>query len=477
MDLEVKKIKISGWNPRKNFNKSELQGLQESIKKQGICQPLLVRPLPENGSFQLVAGERRLRAAKALKMKTVPVLIKDLTDEQAREIMLIENLERKDLSPLEEADFIQGIINNDGITQEELAKKIQRSQAWIANRLRLLKLPGEIQALIISREINSRHGIALLPFAGYPVFKVIMKEIRKQLKAGKEVSVRYLNDTIIGDAVGGYNDDFVLDLDDFPFNKRDLQGYFDFSKCKKCPAVKKTSRYGGTPTGRNCIDRRCWKDNLNKAKISLQKEKDSLLKGMKDKKVIDTNLLEYNAWNGLSVTSDPWCKTVCRKCENKKKAKIGGVICIDPKCYNRNSRSKDNKDKKKKIEEKKTAWKTVDDFLDSDHPGNFLRYQDGSGKRFEISLEILRNVLSMIVKHGHHEQLKHGVERWPDAYVKHEEYGYYRVDVSKIPDEDIPKAILRFLAAEEIDYCKNFSKEDLAGFLPEAMEYYPGGGK
>ena len=148
--------------PRKTFDEGALAELSESIRQHGVLQPLLVRPLPAGG-YQLVAGERRWRASRMAGIKDVPVVIKELTDTETMEIAIIENLQREDLNPIEEAEGLQ-LIDKCGFTQEEVAASVGKSRPAIANSLRLLKLPPEVRDMTKNGEISAGHARALLAF-------------------------------------------------------------------------------------------------------------------------------------------------------------------------------------------------------------------------------------------------------------------------------------------------------------------------
>ena len=150
--------------PRKIFDEKALSELADSISQHGVLQPLVVRPLT-NGGYQLVAGERRWRAARIAGLSEVPVIIKELTDEETIEIAMIENLQREDLNPLEEALGYSYMMDELKITQEEAAEKVGKSRPAIANALRLLKLPEEIQEMVKNNLISAGHARALLGFA------------------------------------------------------------------------------------------------------------------------------------------------------------------------------------------------------------------------------------------------------------------------------------------------------------------------
>lgn len=149
--------------PRKTFDEESLRELADSILQHGVLQPLLVRPLP-GGGYQLVAGERRYRASRIAGLKEVPVVVKELTDTETMEIAIIENLQREDLNPIEEAEGLQALIDRCGFTQEDVAASIGRSRPAIANSLRLLKLPEDVREMTKNGQISAGHARALLAF-------------------------------------------------------------------------------------------------------------------------------------------------------------------------------------------------------------------------------------------------------------------------------------------------------------------------
>lgn len=161
--LRLTEIEPNREQPRKTFDQKALNELADSISKNGVLQPLLVRPMTD-GSYQLVAGERRWRASRLAGLTEVPVVIKELSDEQAMEIALIENLQREDLNPIEEAEGLQLLIDRYSLTQEEAANRVGRSRPAIANSLRLLNLPEEIRDLTREGNLSAGHARALLAF-------------------------------------------------------------------------------------------------------------------------------------------------------------------------------------------------------------------------------------------------------------------------------------------------------------------------
>jgi ParB family chromosome partitioning protein len=153
VEVPVESIRPNPYQPRKTFDKEKLKELSESIKKHGIIQPLIVRKKGLN--YELVAGERRLRAARLAKLQTVPVLIREYDEKQMRELSLVENIQRHDLNPLEEAKAIRELMKQCGYTQAQAAERLGRSRAAVANLLRMLNLPEELQAMIADERVTA----------------------------------------------------------------------------------------------------------------------------------------------------------------------------------------------------------------------------------------------------------------------------------------------------------------------------------
>ncbi|MGO8917098.1 MAG: ParB/RepB/Spo0J family partition protein [Stellaceae bacterium] len=151
------------YQPRRNFDAESQQALVESIRAQGILQPLLVRRHPElDGHYEIVAGERRWRAAQAAQLHEVPVLLRELADREALEIALVENVQRQDLNPLEEAEGYRRLLDEFQHTQEDLARAVGKSRSHIANLLRLLALPEEVRELMREGQLTAGHARALI---------------------------------------------------------------------------------------------------------------------------------------------------------------------------------------------------------------------------------------------------------------------------------------------------------------------------
>lgn len=184
--LRIMEIEPNHDQPRKDFDEKSLSELAESIEQHGVLQPLVVRPLA-NGSYQLVAGERRWRAARIAGLTEVPVVIKELTDEEVIEIAMIENLQREDLNPLEEALGYRYMMDELNITQEQAAEKVGKSRPAVANALRLLKLPNEIQDMVKNNLISPGHARALLGFDSEDMIIQTAKMIIKEDLSVREV--------------------------------------------------------------------------------------------------------------------------------------------------------------------------------------------------------------------------------------------------------------------------------------------------
>ena len=159
-EININKVEPNREQPRKNFEEQSLTELADSIKKHGIIQPLVVQK--KDDYYEIIAGERRWRASKIAGLKTVPVVIKDYTEQEIVEIALIENIQRQDLNPVEEAKAFKRLITEYNLKQEELEKKKKKSRTAVSNSMRLLKLPEEILEMVINNELSNGHARALL---------------------------------------------------------------------------------------------------------------------------------------------------------------------------------------------------------------------------------------------------------------------------------------------------------------------------
>lgn len=160
--LPLREIEPNRAQPRKQFDEGALAELADSISQHGVLQPLLVRPLM-SGGYQIVAGERRWRAARMAGLNEVPVVVREMTDQQVMQLALIENLQREDLTALEEAEGYQTLMEQYDLTQEEIAKIVGKSRPAVANALRLLHLPPSVRELVAEGKLSAGHARTLLP--------------------------------------------------------------------------------------------------------------------------------------------------------------------------------------------------------------------------------------------------------------------------------------------------------------------------
>lgn len=177
--LKISDIEPNREQPRKDFNEEALRELADSIATHGVLQPLLVRPLA-GGGYQLVAGERRWRASRMAGLSEVPVVIREMTDSEMTQIALIENLQREDLNSVEEALGYKSLMDAYNLTQDEVAKAVGKSRPAVANVMRLLNLPEEIQDMLKEGEISAGHARALLGIADKETMIKIAKSIASQ---------------------------------------------------------------------------------------------------------------------------------------------------------------------------------------------------------------------------------------------------------------------------------------------------------
>lgn len=176
--VPVREIKVNPYQPRKIFDETALSELTESIKEHGVLQPIILRK--RGKSFEIVVGERRFRASKAAGLKEIPAVIREFTDQQMMEIAILENLQREDLTPIEEADAYQNLMENLSLTQEQLAFRLGKSRPHIANHIRLLSLPESVRELISSNKLSMGHGRALLGLKRKKLIPSIAEKVMKE---------------------------------------------------------------------------------------------------------------------------------------------------------------------------------------------------------------------------------------------------------------------------------------------------------
>ncbi len=216
VSLKTSMIEPNREQPRKKFDEEALEELSESIKQYGIIQPIIV--CKKDDYYQIIAGERRWRAAKKAGLKEVPVVIKDYSEKEIAEISLIENIQREDLNPIEEAKSYKKLIDDYKLTQDELAKRVSKSRTVITNAMRLLKLHDEVQKMLVDGALSAGHARAILG----------IENKEKQLKVAKDVvekslSVRQTEDLVKALSESAGKKKAVKKKDDMAFVYKDLE--------------------------------------------------------------------------------------------------------------------------------------------------------------------------------------------------------------------------------------------------------------
>lgn len=187
--IPVDSISPNPLQPRKRFKEESLEELAESLKEHGVVQPVIVRP--SGTGYELLVGERRWRAAQKAGIKAIPAVIREAEASQCLEVALVENLHRDDLNGIEEATAYRQLMEDFGLTQEEISQKVGKSRSAVANSLRLLQLPVEVQASVVAEEISAGHARALLALQGDPYQGVLLQRIVEE-----DLSVRQTEDLV-----------------------------------------------------------------------------------------------------------------------------------------------------------------------------------------------------------------------------------------------------------------------------------------
>ncbi|MGK7377251.1 nucleoid occlusion protein [Planococcus sp. 1R117A] len=178
--LPIDKISANKFQPRTVFDEEKIEELARTIHMHGVIQPIVVRTSDEEGNYEIIAGERRFRAMSSLGWQEVPAIVRQLSDKETASIALIENLQREELTSIEEANAYQNLLELQGITQEALAQRLGKGQSTVANKLRLLKLPEEFQTALLNRIITERHARTLLKVKDVEMQKKLFDETVEQ---------------------------------------------------------------------------------------------------------------------------------------------------------------------------------------------------------------------------------------------------------------------------------------------------------
>ena len=230
VELNINELEPNRAQPRKNFSDEAMRELADSIAQHGVLQPLLVRPLL-SGGYQIVAGERRWRASRMAGLTTVPALIKELTDSEVMQIALIENLQREDLKPLEEAQGYQALMEEFGFTQDEISKTVGKSRPAVTNALRLLNLPEDVRSMLERGEMTAGHARKLLSFKDDTALHQAAKRVARE-----GISVRELEKMA---------KKANTEKQDKPKNTRRIR-YYDEAELALCDALNRVVHVAGT---------------------------------------------------------------------------------------------------------------------------------------------------------------------------------------------------------------------------------------
>ncbi|MFC6040488.1 ParB/RepB/Spo0J family partition protein [Paenisporosarcina macmurdoensis] len=208
--VSVNQIKVNPFQPRKIFDETALAELSESIKEHGVLQPIILRK--KGKLFEIVVGERRFRASKAAGLREIPAVIRGFSDQQMMEIAILENLQREDLTPIEEAEAYQNLMENLSLTQEQLAFRLGKSRPHIANHIRLLSLPEVVREKISSNKISMGHGRALLGLKQKKLIPSISdKVIKESLNVRQlEALVQRINENVSRETSKTTNKDIFI---------------------------------------------------------------------------------------------------------------------------------------------------------------------------------------------------------------------------------------------------------------------------
>jgi ParB/RepB/Spo0J family partition protein len=363
--LQLDQIEVTNLNPRKSFEIEPMEELKASIREHGILEPLIVRATSTEDKYELVAGERRFRAAMDLQLQEVPCIIRVIDDVTMRELMLLENLQRQDLEPMETAEALGELLKDGKHTQEELAKRVGRSQPWIANQLRLLKCPEELRSVLITRQITPKHVLQILPFIEYPKLK---EAIIAYVLRDPSVTTKALTDRIDFMMTAWHAGELgVLDIDRLQ-EHRELKSFFNKTECKDCQHPCKPKG----DNGRFCPNEECWSPKLAQAEAK-QKETQ---RRMMDKVAsrggpVDQETLEQTIdWsNRTELRWRNFDKAECPNCDRYIITTEKREYCLDKKCLERKERAETMAKNKEVREEWIRAHAEIDRFMQEEFKG------------------------------------------------------------------------------------------------------------
>jgi len=328
-EIPTEQVKVTGMNPRKDFDKALLEELAQSIKQMGILEPLIVRQV--KSGYELVSGERRLRAAKLAGLKTVPAWIREIADVEMQEIMLLENLQREDLTPLEEGMALQAMVAL-GATTHTLAERLGKSESWVRSRISLLMVPDGVKQMLADKKLPLSAAVDLIPFAGTALAESVAKSLAKRTADSEEGALEH---TVVRKALDDLmsREGSVLNFTNMKdsYNWKAWTKKFDASECKKCKdKIKYTHRWHGTVE--ICLNKECFgpkvRDAKKKAKEAEDKKTDRKSKSGK----VELQNVKHTMLDGRYVSFD---KSVCIGCRHNVIGTYWGNehnACLRPAC-------------------------------------------------------------------------------------------------------------------------------------------------
>ncbi len=461
--VEIKRIKLTGLNPRKDFDKEGLKELAATIEVQGIIEPLIVREKGKN--YELVAGERRLRAAKIAKLKTVPVIVRVVDDTELMELMLLENLQREDLLPFEEGTALVHLLTKTDISQAEIAKRVGKSPGWVSARVRMLELPANLQRMHKEGHLGIESLVLMVKYVEYPKF---LERIHKELDDTSHYR-DYHQPSHVKDAFGvalGLQS-YAIQVGEWQYGP-DWYHHFDRKECKKCDKVIKAPTRYGSSLIKFCLKTSCYRPKMTEAKKAVKTTREKLAEegkaGSAEGGVVDLSRKAGDKWVKLSgnlgyTQNDPMFKTsVCNGCKDKVKATDNGskgTACLKPGCFN----TKQMKAKEEIQRLQDLNSQTIKD--------NMAHLVDKPPK--DATERLLRILLSTSISRWNNDTNKLALAPW---FKKTPKNGWVKA-LDKIPAEDLPIAIIRLRAvdlAQDASRGRGIEEEAIAERFPELME-------
>lgn len=447
--LEIERIEITGWNPRKDFDAEELQGLADSIKAEGLHDPIIVRRKPGSPEFsaiyQLVDGERRVRAHRLLGLTTIRAIVEDMDDKRVRRIMLISTLQRAELKPMEIAEALQAMLEADkDLTQEQLGKQIGKGQGWVSNHLRLLRAPDDLQKLLISQEITPRHAQVLMPLAGHPVYTETMKRLAVSRKEGN-VSVKDVENLVQGVVGNDRIAERVLDFTDAPWQVKEWLPYMDRTACSGCDDLKEIEL--GRRKHSVCLNPTCFKAKLQAARELKDKNRNEERKEMiEGKRPVNLNLLAYGEFDRLKYAKFD-VAAECQGCSSRRTTVTGSSddeVCLDPACFKRKSAAAERQSKQTKKDLREKAIAAGDAYIEA----------RGNGP---LNARELRMLLNSLLNEGFRGS--EPLDPWSHEVRDGIDYDSFSDIADTVPDEDLTKAIVALIVSEKASsYGSDFSE-------------------